>query len=413
MKDSIGIRQFVLAGWLAVVPLALQAEISITPAWTEQTGSASYGGVTVDDARVYVGSEDGRVHAFSIADGKKQWTHDAGADVSSAAAVDDLRVYFHTRAGRVIALDRASGELSWSFETGGERRWDYWDFYISTPAVDDRQIYFGSGDHHVYALDKRSGELRWKFESGGIVHGEPLISGEKILVGGFDGRFHAIDRGNGRLIWSFKTVGHAYFRNGELPGSATARDGLVYFGGRDYNIYAVLEDTGTGAWNERTPSWIVGRPLVAGNDLVIVNSDQATVISYNKVSGQENWRHSNTYNMFAGAEAVGDQHIAVASLDGSITILSRTDGSVAARYETDGSRSERSSYFNDDGSVDYSGLRSLDDLMVFYGQQMTDMDGIAGRIVVRGNRIYYATVGGEVAVLNVEGLPEPAAAPEQ
>ena len=147
---------------------------------------------------------------------------------------------------------------SWTFATGGERRWDYWDYYLSTPAVDDRQVYFGSGDHHVYALNRRTGELRWKAGTGNIVHGEPAISGEKIIVGGFDGHMRAFDRGTGRELWTFKTVGNAYFRNGEMPGAATVSDGIVYFVGRDYNIYALLEETGTGAWNDRTPSWVVG-----------------------------------------------------------------------------------------------------------------------------------------------------------
>jgi outer membrane protein assembly factor BamB len=382
-------------------------EITFEKVWVEQTGSVIYGGVQVDDARLYVGAEDGTLRAIDKVTGKVDWTFDAGAAIASNAAVGDMRVYFHTRDGVIHAIDKAGGGELWTFATEGERQWDYWDYYLSTPAIDDRQIYVGSGDHHVYGLDKRSGHLRWKVKTGNIVHGEPVISGEKVIVGGFEGRMYAIDRGTGRVLWTFKTVGTAYFRNGELPGAATVKDGIVYFGGRDYNIYALLEDTGTGAWNDKTPSWIVGRPLAVDDDLIVVNSDGAGIFSYNNSNGQQNWAFTNSYNMFAGAEALGAGHLAIASLDGRITILARADGSQAGVYETDGSLATRNRFFNDDGQIDYTGVQSMEDLTDLYDRQLDAMDGITGSIVVEANVVYYATAGGEIAAIRVNGIDLP------
>jgi len=400
-------RSFILAVWIASGP-ARPDDIAFDKIWQVQTGASNYGGVQIDSGRLYAGGEDGVLRAFDRANGQVDWSFDAGAAIGSNVAVDDLRIYFHTRDGVVYALDKNNGAQLWTFTTLGESRWDYWDYYLSTPAVDDRQLYFGSGDHHVYAVDKRSGQLRWKVETGNIVHGEPLVSGEKILVGGFDGRMYAIDRGTGRVLWRFKTVGSAYFRNGELPGAAAAGDGIVYFGGRDYNVYAVLEDVGTGAWNDRTPSWIVGRPLVAGEDLIVVNSDGAAVISYKRKSGRLNWKTINSYNMFAGAEAIGSKHLAVAGLDGRITLLSRQDGGIEGIYETDASGSSREEFFTPEGKPDYSGMQTLDDLMHFYDRQLQQMGGITGGMAVAANVIYYATVSGEIAAIRVSGItPSP------
>jgi len=377
--------------------------------WEQQTGSGIYGGVQVDEKRLYAGDADGILHAINKVSGKVDWTYDAGAAIASNATVDNKRVYFHTRGGVVHALDKDSGSAVWTFSTEGERQWDYWDYYLSTPAVDDRQLYFGSGDHHVYAVDKRSGHLRWKVKTGNIVHGEPVISGEKVIVGGYEGRMYAIDRGTGRVLWKFKTVGNAYFRNGELPGAATVKDGVVYFGGRDYNIYALLEDTGTGAWNDMTPSWIVGQPLVIDDELIIVNSDGSMVFSYNRKSGQVNWEFKNSYNMFAGAEVLGSGHLAIAGLDGRITVLTREDGSMAGMYGTDGSLGARDEFFNEDGSLDYTGIRTLEDIQDLYERQLVKMDGIPGNIVVEKNIIYYAAASGEIAAIRVNGIAMPEA----
>jgi len=382
-------------------------DVTFDKVWEEQTGSVIYGGVQVDDARLYAAGEDGVLRAMDKATGKVDWTYDAGAGIASNTAVDDKRVYIHTREGVVHALSKEDGTAQWTFATEGERQWDYWDYYLSTPAVDDRQLYIGSGDHHIYAVDKRTGHLRWKVKTGNIVHGEPYISGEKVIIGGFEGRLYAIDRGTGQVLWTFKTVGNSYFRNGEIPGAATVKDGIVYFGGRDYNLYALLEDTGTGAWNDKTPSWIVGQPLAVDDELIVVNSDGSSVFSYNNKTGEQNWKFVNSYNMFAGAEALGTGHLAIAGLDGRITILARKDGSNVGAYETDGSLESRDRFFTKDGRLDFSGVQSLEDLMDLYDRQLDEMGGITGSIVVDENLIYYATASGEIAAIRVNGISLP------
>lgn len=392
---------------LCAAPLVATAQddaITFEQVWTERTASAIYGGVHTDDTLLFAAGEDGIVRALDKATGKEEWRVKIGAPIGSAVVTDDQRVYFHSRNGILHAHDKSDGKPLWTFATGGERKWDYWDYYLSTPAVDDRQVYFGSGDHHVYALNKRTGQLRWKVQTGNIVHGQPAISGEKVIVGSYDGRLYAIDRGTGRTLWTFKTVGTAYFRNGELPGTATVADGLVYAGGRDYNIYALLEDTGTGAWNDKTPSWIIGTPLVVDDELIIVNSDGAGVFSYNRSNGQLNWETKTSFNMFAGARPLGSNHLAVPGLDGRITVLDREDGGTAGTYETDGSRSQRETFFNPDGTNNYSGVETMEDFIDWYDRLLQGMGGITGDIVVEGDVIYYATASGEIAAVRAIGL---------
>ncbi len=389
---------------LGVIPIIASAQtnsVTLEEVWTARTGQAIFGGVHVDDALLFAGDEGGVLRALDKGSGKEEWRVKVEAPIQSNVTTDDHRVYFHSGDGVVHARSKQDGKALWTFTTEGERQWDTWDHYLSTPAVDDRQVYFGSGDHHVYALDKRTGHLRWKVKTGNIVHAEPVIAGEKVIVGSYDGRLYAIDRGSGDVLWTFKTVGTAYFRNGELPGAATVHEGLVYFGGRDYNIYALLEDTGTGAWNDKTPSWIIGRPLVVDDELIIVNSDGAGVFSYSRVDGRLNWESKTSYNMFAGAQPVGSKLLAVAGLDGRITIMAREDGAVAGYYETDGSRSQRATFFNEDGTNNYEGVTSMEDYIVWYDRLLRRMGGIAGSIVVDEDIIYFATASGEIAAIRV------------
>lgn len=384
--------------------LTAAPDLTASPNWQQKLNTRIVGGIHLSGDELFLGGDDGVVRSFDKQTGTVKWRRKLDSPVRSAIATDDKRVYLMSAEGTVHALDRSDGRPLWRFSSDGESQWDYWDYYLSTPTVDDRQLYFGSGDHHIYALNKRTGQLRWRFQTGGIIHGQPVVSGEKVIAGGFEGRLFALDRASGNPLWSFKTVGTAYFRNGEIPGSAIAHEGLVYFGSRDYNLYALLEDTGTGAWNMRTPSWIVGRPLVAGEKVVVANSDGAGVYAYHRITGAESWKSKTSYNMFSSPVALGDTHLAVAGLDGRITLLSLATGEIALSLDTEAGKRNRHRYFDAEGRVNYEGVQSIEDLMTLYDRHLEELGGITGALAVFEHTIYYAAANGEVASVTIDGL---------
>jgi outer membrane protein assembly factor BamB len=183
--------------------------VSVETLWRTETGGAIHGRPTVDGEVLYVGGEDGVLRALNRSSGEEVWAYEAGAGIGSGTGFDDARAFVISRDGVVHGVDKVTGNGLWTFKTGGEKQWDYWDYYLSTPLADQQDsLYFGTGDHHVYALNKRSGALRWKFETGAILHGDPVLSGEKFIVGSIDGKMYAHDRTNGKALWPYKTVGN-------------------------------------------------------------------------------------------------------------------------------------------------------------------------------------------------------------
>lgn len=394
-----------LAILLALMPAAVHgADLNASQNWHLKLDTKVIGGVHLAKGYLLVGGEDGFARSIDQNTGTLRWKRKLGSPIRSAVTTDDKRAYLATSDGTVHALDQLDGRVLWQFSSQGEQQWDYWDYYLSTPSVDDRQVYFGSGDHHIYALNKRTGQLRWRFLTGGIIHGQPVVSGEKVIAGGFEGRMFALDRASGRELWSFKTIGTSYFRNGEIPGSAAAHDGLIYFGSRDYNLYVLLEETGTGAWNARTPSWIVGKPLVVGELVVVANSDGAGVFAYNRKTGAQAWRSKTSYNMFSSPVAVGDQHVAIAGLDGRLTMLSLASGEVVLMHETQASRQHRDRFFGPENQINYEGVQSIEDLMALYDRQLEQLGGIPGSIAVVEQTLFYAAANGELASITIHGL---------
>jgi len=391
---------------LAFIPeSALARDIATQVLWRLETGQTIYTKPALDGEMLYVGGEKGELRGIDKSSGEVKWTYLANAGIGSGAGFDEARVYVISRDGIVHGIEKTTGKGIWTFQTGGEKQWDYWDVFLSTPVADDQHwIYFGSGDHNVYSINKRSGVLKWKVQTGAIVHGDPVLSGEKLIVGGFDGKMYAIDRADGKVLWTFKTVGNSYFRAGEIPGSATVSDGIVYFGSRDYNLYAVLEETGTGAWNERTPAWVVAKPLVVGGDVYVAISDSARVFSFDANSGRKKWQTELPLNVFGGAEALGASHIAVPGLDGRIHFVNRKTGAIDGFHDTAESVRHRGDFFDDEGSLQQKSIRSWEDLFTQYDDYFSELGGIAGGLVVDGDIIYYATGAGGIASVKVTGI---------
>lgn len=381
-------------------------EITTVPLWQIDKDAPVYGKPVIHGDFIFAAGEDGVLHAIDKSSGDIEWEYRATAGIGSSVGFDDKRVYVHSRDGIVHGIDKSTGEGIWTFATNGEKQWDHWDLYLSTPVADDQHwLYFGSGDHHVYSINKRTGTLRWKFRTGAVVHGDPVLSGQKVIVGGFDGRMYALDRADGSLMWSFKTVGNAYFRAGEIPGSAAVADGLVYFGSRDYNLYAVLEETGTGAWNERTPSWVVARPLVLDGVVYVATSDSPRVYAFDAKGGMKAWETPLGLNVFGGAEGLGATHIAVPGLGGRINFVDRKTGTITGFHDTREAARNRSDFFDSEGSLRVRDIRSFEDLFALYDRYFAELGGIAGGLAVEGDVIYYATGTGTVAAVRVSGLP--------
>jgi len=114
-----------------------------------------------------------------------------------------------------------------------------WDYNLSSPVIYNGAVYVGSGDSTIYAIEAKTGKKIWAYKTNGIVHASPVIRDNVVYTGSFDGSMYALDSRNGNLIWKFKTVGDNSFPKGEIQNAALLFSNTLFFGSRDYNIYAI------------------------------------------------------------------------------------------------------------------------------------------------------------------------------
>ena len=222
---------------------------------------------------------------------KKIWEFATKGPIHSSSSILDGVIYFGSADGNLYALDKTEGRLIWKFESQGEKMYGLWDYYLSSPKVDGGIIYWGSGDGNLYAIQGSKGELKWKFQTEDIVHASPVIYNNNVYIGGFDGYFYCINKENGRLVWKFNTIGATYFPKGEIQRAALVKDDVVYFGSRDYNIYALDAKTGTGRWNMKQPmGWIIATPAEYKGNIYFGTSDAHIFYCMDENSGTVLWK---------------------------------------------------------------------------------------------------------------------------
>lgn len=125
--------------------------------------------------RIYVGSSvDHHLHCLDSISGKTQWTFATGGPIRLAPTVDDGRVYFGSDDGHVYCLDALQGDLIWKHRAGPADEWllargemiSRWP--VRTGVLVDQGIaYYGAGifpheDVFLYAVDAITGKVIWQ-----------------------------------------------------------------------------------------------------------------------------------------------------------------------------------------------------------------------------------------------------------
>ncbi|WP_135820957.1 outer membrane protein assembly factor BamB family protein [Halostella litorea] len=214
--------------------------------------------ITAADGLVYgVDRTDGLL-AYEVASGERRWSYGVEGSPDSAPTVADGTLYIGGDDGVVHAVDAVSGAPEWTFEAtvdGGA------DPVNSTPTVAGGTVYVKTQSNTLYALDAATGDRQWSHQGDPttVVESSPTVAGGTVFVGLGGGRLVALDAGSGEAAWTFAV-------RGGVASSPTVVDGVVYVGSTAGFLYALdagvdgssvdsrveLGTTGHhGAWSQR------------------------------------------------------------------------------------------------------------------------------------------------------------------
>ena len=364
-------KKFTLIIFLLIIPTVQsfsQAPISSedfktlpSTQWKFKANKPFVSSPVVDGTTVYAGNLDSNLYAVNLSDGKLKWKFKTRGIIRSTVCISGNQLFLLSGDGNLYSLDKGSGKIVWTFKTGGDKPYDIFDYFQSSPVISDRTIYFGCGDANVYAVNMSDGTLLWKYQTGDVVHSVPAISNGKLYIGSFDGYVYALDATNGSLIWKFKSVGQYYFPKGEMQFSPVVANGLVFIGGRDFNLYAIDMNKGYCHWNKYYPrGWApVITPSPKNDSIIYVGtSDPRILEAINGVTGESIWTAKINSNIF-GACAFTQSMCYVTSLAGKVYGVDLKTGIIEWTFASDGSKRNHDLYFTPDDDWNDSVLKTF------------------------------------------------------
>jgi outer membrane protein assembly factor BamB len=365
--------------------------------WVFTSDYAFYSSPVVKDSLVYIGGLDSILHVIDINTGKEKWRFQTNGEIRSNVCIQIDCLYLNGGDGVIYCLNNNSGKLIWKFQTKGESKYDFADYFHSTPILYNKVLFFGSGDKSFYAINTKNGKLIWTYKTEGIVHSTAVIDNNKVFFGSFDGNVYALNLINGELIWKFKTVGHQYFPKGEVQGSPTAFDNKIFIGARDYNVYAIDQNKGFCHWNKSfSRGWGLCNNIY-DSVLYIGTADERKLISVNPLTGSVNWNVTMDFLIF-GNNAYSDSMLYVGTTIGKLHGIKLKDGSKVWSFETESYQNNRYKYFkNDDSYRDdiYSIIKSNEQFL----EVECELGGVFSTPCITNNFILFSSTNGKIYCL--------------
>lgn len=135
--------------------------------------------------------DDGSLHVISPEDGERLFVVLLGGPLMGAAAIDEL-VYVADMYGTAFGISPDDGSIVW--------RRDLQDPVWSSPAVADDRIFIGHSSGKLSALRASDGKLLWQFDAKEVIRSSPIIMGSVVVVGGMSGSLFSLRVEDGRLI---------------------------------------------------------------------------------------------------------------------------------------------------------------------------------------------------------------------
>ncbi|UGQ10415.1 serine/threonine-protein kinase [Yinghuangia sp. ASG 101] len=321
-----------------------------TAPWAFTTGDKVYSSPAVADGVVYVGSNDGNLHAIDVADGRLRWSYPTGQPITSSPAVADGIVYVGCNDQGLHAVRVADGTRVWRYTADGvlhsspvvaggtvfvggrdnrlhavdaatgTGRWRYpgGDWFNSSPAVDAGVVYIACRDHNVYAVDAVSGEKRWSYTTASTADSSPTVVGNRVYVGSDDKSVYALDTATGQPVWAKST-------GGGVVSSPAVVGGVVYVGSDDGNLYALEADTGRERWVFPTGGGVRSSPLVTAAYVYIGSSSRA-LHAVDLTSGVERWNFATKGPIDDSSPALAGDLVVVGSLDFTVYAVDAMTG---------------------------------------------------------------------------------------
>lgn len=214
----------------------------------------------------------------------------------------------------------------------------------------------------VVAHTSLAQKTAWIFETGGRIHSTPIVKDGILFIGSGDQNLYAIDQVTGKKTWSFQSDGAIYSDVG-------VGEELVLFGNDKGSLYALDRISGEFVWKfssegeKKLDLWdyYLSSPVVS-NGVVYWGSGDGHIYALNLGNGELIWK-VNTGSIVHATPVIADGKVLIGNYAGDFFALNADTGEQIWKFKAVGARNFPRAEFQkaalvQDGIV-YVGSRDL------------------------------------------------------
>jgi outer membrane protein assembly factor BamB len=298
------------------------------------------------DGNIYAADRRGTVKAVNAEDGKEVWSVDLSektgffssnrpALLSGGLTVDGAHVYVGSEKAQVFALNTSDGSIAWQSKAAGE--------VLSRPVVSDGLVLVHTSNGQLQAMNETDGAVAWTVNldmPALSLRGEsaPAVAFGAAIVGGDNGRVSAVLMKQGQLIWqqriSQATGATEIDRLSDVDTTPVIVNGVVYALAYNGNLTALDLRSGQIMWKRELGS--VNDFIVDANRIFLVDQNDR-VVALNADGGVTQWTQSDLLHRNLTSPALYNGYLVVGDSEGYMHWINTDDGRFVAQQKVDSS----------------------------------------------------------------------------
>ena len=114
-----------------------------------------------------------------------EWASRVLGTPSTTATMDDEKLYIPTEEGRLFALDRSDGRRLWAYRSE--------TLFLTSPTLVGNTLLMGDGVGNLIAVDSLTGKEEWRLNISTSPISKPIVAGQVIYVTSLDGNLYALE----------------------------------------------------------------------------------------------------------------------------------------------------------------------------------------------------------------------------
>lgn len=312
-------------GTAAIPPRRALARINLDMQWhgvVPLDGAEKLTELSIDAGDLFAQTNHANFYAFDAETGRYLWVAHLGRVTSQAqpASVNSFAVYV-TNSNSLFALDRRTGRQMWVKRLS--------DLASSNTIADETVVSVGLSNGKMVMFDAKSGEEKFNIQANARITARPLLAGRLIAFGSEDQKLYLSRSEKPKLLWRFAA--------GDKIVAPLGSHGLrtILMASLDKNVYAIDLFTGDAKWTYPTGAPITQEPIVADNDVYVVNQE-GYLSEIDAETGNSRWTISTLGGRLL---SVSKTRIYLESHDDDLFVVDRESGKIIFDPQTTFQRS--------------------------------------------------------------------------